>query len=312
MKKTDLSKLLVIAGSAKAGTSALAQRLGSRPDMVLGKEKETKYFSHVSRFDWQGPASAAFVASMVTRHEDYLANFEGLQPGQWAIDGSTDYIWREESPGLLLDYARNCDVRVICIVRDPIDRAISEYNQTRRFGWETLSFSQSIAEEDNRIAQHWHPLFYHQRRSRVHDDIRRYHDAFGAKLLVLDYATISRGTDVLDRISDFLDIPRQPEVELDRVNQSIVPRSKLAGNLIKSSGLRTAARALLPAKARALIWQKLHIDARKTVTATAPEIALYKARLQDEVAACRADPLIPTGSWSGATGPDHDPDSGAD
>ncbi len=119
---SEISKLLVIAGCAKSGTSALAHHLSSHPDICLGKEKEPKFFTNFGDRTWTGPASEGQMNSLISNREDYEANFDGLREGQWAIDASTDYIWSRETPDLLAAFAEGCDVRVICVVRDPLDR----------------------------------------------------------------------------------------------------------------------------------------------------------------------------------------------
>jgi len=204
---SKITKLLVIAGSAKTGTTSLANWLDQRDDMVLGTEKECRYFAAFDPSVWQGPASEGFRDTMISDDAAYDANFPNLQSDQWAIDGSTDYIWAPDADRRLADFAIDCEVKVICIARDPVSRAVSEYNHTLRQGWETLSFSQSLEAEEERQAESWHPLFYHKRRSEISDDITRFSERFGEDLLVLDYEELRNPEAVLAKVSAFLSLP---------------------------------------------------------------------------------------------------------
>jgi hypothetical protein len=191
LTKTTIGKLLVIIGSAKAGTSALAHYLSMHPEFSLGHKKEPKFFTDFSRRDWHGPAIDRLSATLVTSIAAYEENFESVRTDQWAIDASTDYIWCPETPSLLQRFAENSDVRILSVARDPVERAISEYNHTLRHGWETMSFRASVEEEHNRYQSGWHPLFYHSRRSKIQDDIRRFHEIFADRMMVIDYRELT-------------------------------------------------------------------------------------------------------------------------
>jgi hypothetical protein len=291
-------RLLVIIGCAKSGTSALARHLGTHPDMVSGRIKEPRYFTTMSKVNWSGPAGEGFQGGILTRPEDYLANFEGLAPEKWAIDASTDYIWWPETPDLLKDFARDNEVKVICVTRDPVDRAISEYNHTLRHGWETLSFDESVRAEPERIRAHWQPLFHHRRRSTVSGDLDRFRDAFGRDLLVVDYAELQAPDAMMQRISAFLDVPHRPVEEIAVKNRSFLPRNAVAARLLRSDTARAVGRALVPQALRRKLRERMHTDARNVETVKPAEIARFRDLLGDEIARCRDNPLIPTRNWT--------------
>lgn len=290
-------RLLVIAGSAKTGTSALASHLASHPDLVAGKEKEPRYFTEFAERTWNGPGSTGFARTILTNARDYAANFPALAPTQWAIDASTDYLWCPESPELISDYARSAKVRVVCIVRDPLERAVSEYNHTLRHDWETGSFSDALDAEAERMRAGWHPLFYHCRRSTVRADLHRFRDAFKDELMILDYADLKEPSAVLDRLARFLGVAPFAEVEIPQKNQSFLPRNQLARHALKSPALRVVGRGLVPPRFRKRIWQSLHTSSRRMETVSKLELQKMRALMSDEIEACLVDPLVPTSSW---------------
>jgi hypothetical protein len=294
-----LTHLLVIIGSAKCGTSSLARHLAAHPQISIGRQKEPRFFSSMGETAWTGPASEGFCKSLITTPEEYAANFPDLRSGQWAVDASTDYIWRPEATERLKEFSRGRTVRLICTIRDPIDRAISEYNHTLRHGWEKLSFWEAVEAEPERVRAQWHPLFYHRRRSTVADDVERMHNTFGDDLMIIDYADFRDPAALLGRIHDFLGISAGPETEVQiaQSNRSYLPRNRIAERLLKSPMIAAVGRTLLPHDMRRAVRRLLHTDARKLKTVQPDEIDRFRELMQDEIARCRKSPLIPTENW---------------
>ncbi|TCS59815.1 sulfotransferase family protein [Primorskyibacter sedentarius] len=294
----EITKLLAIIGSAKAGTTALAHHLGNHPQACLSKSKEPRYFSTMAEQKWTGPRGDVFRRWIPTDLETYTAKFEDLSEGQWAIDGSTDYIWREETPNLLERFSEHCDLRVLCILRDPVERAVSEYNHTLRLKFETLSFKDSVLAEEKRRAEGWQPLFYHKRRSTVSADVRRYADRFGDRFMVLDYAELRDADAATRRVYDFLGVPHMPVEDMERLNESYIPRNAFAKSVLTSDLIKGVGRALLPTAIRRSIRKGLVANARDVVTVKPEERAWFRDLLADEIEACIREPMIPTQNWT--------------
>lgn len=289
---------MCIIGSAKAGTSSLFRHLGRHPGVVAGHHKEPRFFTRWSERTWSGPGSGGFQRFLIQDNASYLANFNGLAPDQWALDGSTDYLWCPESLDMLAEFGEYSDVRLICVVRDPVDRAVSEYNHTLRSNLETLSFAQSLEAEEGRMSMGWQPFFYHKRRSMVSEDIRRYADRFGDRLLVIDYADLRDEIGLMRRVWQFLGIEEVSSERMARQNESFIPRNSAAGAILRSKRVRRLGGSLLPKQMRKFIWDKLHANARDVVTVKPEERAYLRAELAEEIGACVADPLIPTDNWT--------------
>lgn len=296
-KMTKIKKLVVIVGSAKAGTSSLANWLGQRDELVLGVEKEPRFFLNFDLSKWSGPASDGFVETMISDWSTYDANYPDLHPDQWAIDASTDYIWSEGVDTSLLELSKTCEVKIICIVREPVSRAVSEYNHTLRQGWEDMTFAESLLAEKERRAAGWHPLFYHKRRSEICDDIHRFHMAFADNFLVLDYCDMKTPEVVLDKVSQFLDLPLRPVDTTQSHNVSYLEKNKLSGRLKRSKTLLAIGRVLLPAGLKKRLWNALHVEAKQKATVSDAEKQAYAEIMADEVAACHKSVLVPTEHW---------------
>lgn len=108
---------VVIAGSARSGTSFLASFLGSHPDVDPGAVKEPNYFSreHARGPDW------------------YDRLFEPRRPGLLRLDASMSYTF-PHFPDALPALAREApDAVVLYAVRHPLRRLLSHYHLHREY-----------------------------------------------------------------------------------------------------------------------------------------------------------------------------------
>ena len=292
-----INRLFVVIGSAKAGTTTVAHWLDQHPGMQLGIKKEPCYFTDFATRRWQGPGADAFFGSLVTGFDQYLENFPGLASDIWAVDASVDYIWSDGALERIKTFASGREVKILAIVRDPVARAVSEYNHTLRHGWEPLSFRASLAAEPERTDAGFQPLFRHRRRSLIHDDLMRAHTLFGNDLMILDYGDLREPDSVMRRICTFLGIASIAVEGAERQNESYLPRNRLARALLESGPIRQAARHLLPPSLRRNIRAGLYVNARSLETVTADERAQFRDGISDEIEACLRSDLIPTTGW---------------
>lgn len=131
-----LPDFLVI-GANKAGSSSLVDYLRRHPGIFIPPDpyKEPCFFSD--------PAKRALGDGW------YEGLFAGARPDQAWGEGSTTYSgWPYREAPFTLDpraeiIARRPDVRLVYIVRHPVDRMFSQYRYTMRYG-RTCSFEEAI------------------------------------------------------------------------------------------------------------------------------------------------------------------------
>ena len=109
---TPLVDVMLI-GAQKSGTTSLAQQLGAHPQICLSAEKEPAFFN--SGDDWRSGLDA----------------YHGLftpAPGQLCLEASTMYTFLPEFGGThdrIHEY--NPDVKLLYVMRDPVERMLSNY-----------------------------------------------------------------------------------------------------------------------------------------------------------------------------------------
>lgn len=106
---------LFIIGAAKSGTTSLHHHLAGHPEILMSEPKEPGFF--VEELDYY------------PKDEDwYLSLFEGGEDLRYRGESSTHYTKLPTYPGVPERLAAYCGrPRMIYLMRDPIDRAISHF-----------------------------------------------------------------------------------------------------------------------------------------------------------------------------------------
>jgi Sulfotransferase domain len=138
-----LPDFLVI-GAQKAGTTALYAYLRWHPAITGPSWKEVSFFDrHYAR------GEAWYRGNFPARPRQWVAGKRsGARPR--VGEASPSYLFHPLAPervaGLLPD------VRLIALLRDPVDRALSHYHHEVALGREPLTFEDALDREDERLA----------------------------------------------------------------------------------------------------------------------------------------------------------------
>jgi len=201
----------LILGAEKAGTTFLYWTLCQHPYVEPATKKELHFFDtrkwfkkDVGWYRSQFPAPA-------------------WRDGQKVITGEASpyYLPHPLSPRRASDILPN--VKLIALLRNPVDRAYSAYSHKVSTGQESLSFEEALAEEENRTAGELQKMLsdesYYSRSFRLYayrsrgiyvDQLQRWHKYFAPnQLLVLkseDLFADPIGT--VEIVHEFLDLPK--------------------------------------------------------------------------------------------------------
>jgi hypothetical protein len=208
---TDPLPQFVIAGAPKAGTTALHAALATHPGLYLSPVKEPKYYltdgRPPPRSGQRGPGDAHSAREWVWRRADYLALFAGAPEGTVRGDSTPFYLYdRAAQRRLAADVP---DVKVVVVVRDPVDRAYSNWAHLRADGLEPeADFLAAVRAEERRIEAGWAPFWHYRGLGTYGAQLRDLHRQLSAEqVFVLRYRQlVDTPTETLDRVSDFLGV----------------------------------------------------------------------------------------------------------
>lgn len=127
----------LICGTQKGGTSALDHYLRAHPEIGMAREKEVHYFDNDSHFLNAAPDYAA-----------YHAAFSPAPSHKILGEATPIYMYWHEAPRRIQEY--NPEIKLIVLLRNPVQRAFSHWNMERARNLETLSFQDAIQNETGR------------------------------------------------------------------------------------------------------------------------------------------------------------------
>ena len=210
---TDADRLpqFVVAGAPKAGTTALHAALATHPQLYLSPVKEPKYYltdgRPPPRSGQRGPGDAHSAREWIWRREEYLALFDGAPTGTVRGESTPFYLHdRAAQRRLAADVP---GVRVVAVVRDPVDRAWSNWVHLRADGLEPeADFARAVALEESRVAAGWAPFWHYRGLGRFGEQLRDLYSVLPREqVLVLRYRQLVDAPDeTLDRVSAFLGV----------------------------------------------------------------------------------------------------------
>jgi len=140
--ETEQRVAFLIAGVQKGGTTALFDYLGEEPGLSLSAEKELHFFDDETQ-DWAAPDYAAYHAR--------FAPFDGRPRGE----ATPIYLYWRASLERIAAY--NPAMKLIVMLRDPVERAWSHWKMEYARGAEREPFAWCVREGRRRLfeAEPW-------------------------------------------------------------------------------------------------------------------------------------------------------------
>jgi len=220
----------LIVGAAKAGTTTLFEALGKHPEIFIPQRKECRYFSCMPG-DFAGPLPIA-ANEIIRTPQEYRNLFSRAKPRQLRGDISPEYLYyhRRAVPKILNEV--NAQVPIIIILRNPIDRAYSNYLMKVRERQETLNFEAALEVEGERLAAHWAWGWGYVDVGLYAEQVKAYLDNFERVLLMLFEEDIVTGR-ATGKILDFLGIEALHQgPDNVHVNVSGYPKNRILHRLM--------------------------------------------------------------------------------
>jgi len=194
----------MIIGTQKGGTTSLYRYLAKHPDI-----NPNYVVKELSYFDEDYSRGKIW----------YRSNFPKKRAGKLYFEGTTHYLYNPLVPKRVKQMLPN--VKVIALLRNPIDRAYSSYKHQVRAGRESLSFEDAIESESKRLSGEKDRLladpsyisynynhFSYIERGKYIDQINNWLECFSKKqMLILSSEDFFQDTDdSLKQICNFLGV----------------------------------------------------------------------------------------------------------
>jgi hypothetical protein len=234
----------IVIGAAKAGTTALYWYLSEHPDIYMSPMKETNYFAYGvddrGKLLYGNPELHRFpVQSRAT----YEGLFAAAGHGSAIGEASPIYLECPQAATRISDLVPAA--RIICGLREPVDRAYSDYVMYLRKRGRRLDSARELTANSAwaRPDSHW------MRISRYHSALKRYFDVFPQDsvhvFLFDDFKRDSRG--VVQQLYDFLGVDPTFVCDMSAPhNVGGQPSSMLLERILMSKAVRRAIEPWIP------------------------------------------------------------------
>jgi hypothetical protein len=177
----------LIIGAARSGSTTLFDCLRQHPQVYVSPVKEPHFFSYLGD-PRPNSGSGASPSDWVTELDRYLDLFARMEPGMAAGEASVSYLYRPATAERIFDYLP--DVRLVAILRNPVERAYSSFAYLRERGSEPYSdFADALAAEDARVRDNWTHIWHYKAMGFYGEQLARYYGRFDReqiRVLTLD------------------------------------------------------------------------------------------------------------------------------
>src|SRR5215471_4525591 len=201
LKRREVERLdFIVAGAQKSGTTALHYFLKRHPQIALPDRQELHFFDDEEIFS-RTPVD----------YESLHRHFRSRAQSKTFGEVTPSYLYWK--PALERIHAYNPQIKLVILLRNPIDRAFAHWNMQRFKNREALDFLDALKEEPRRIAQ---PLSIESRRFAYVDrgfysmQLERVFKSFPREQVhIVKFENFrDRKQESLDSIFDFLGVKR--------------------------------------------------------------------------------------------------------
>lgn len=266
----------IVLGASKSGTTSLYFYLRQHPDIFMSPIKETNFFALEGvNLPLQGPGDAEWYQQSITNLDNYRSIFSDVQNEKAVGEVSPTYLHSRYAPKNIRSLVP--DVKLIAILRNPVERAYSHYRHHKREGRETAdSFEEALNREESRLQKGWfwprykYAGFYYKQ-------LRRYYNLFSEdQIRIYLFEEYKHDTEyVVKDIFEFIGVDPSfsPNVNTKH-NVSGRPRFNVLDTLLaKENILRSLVKPLLP------VWIKQILVNLKNANLAQPDPMAEETKL---------------------------------
>jgi Sulfotransferase family len=266
-RNTHLLPTFFLVGAAKTGTTSLYHYLNQHPDIYMSPVKEPCYFASEVRLkvfgpEYQaearrytheltafldGPMSTPDPGGIVEKWEDYIRLFRNVKNEKAIGEASVCYLWSPTAPARI--HSTIPGAKILMILRDPAERAFSQYMQYAANGLVTCPFREHIASCANHTGREFDIHYPFLEYGLYFNQVKAYLDLFPrTNIQIYIYEEVWKDPSrFLRSIFGHLEVDVQfrPDVS-QRSLQRRAPKSPLFNYVLRRSGFAPRLKHVIP------------------------------------------------------------------
>lgn len=219
-KSEEIWPNFFIVGAQKAGTTSLYFYLKKIPGVYMSPLKELFYFAP--------HAVQSSIADMIKDKKEYLNLFKNAR-GYIAVGEATPiYLWDPDAPKLIHQTIPHA--RIIVILRDPVERAYSNYLMKKKYSGMESSFYDELMRDYKSQEKLFGRAQLYVEFGMYYEQVKRYFDIFGrerVKVIIFE-EFVQHPEQSVNEVLTFLGVNYAVTEIREQYNPYSVPRSRLA------------------------------------------------------------------------------------
>ncbi len=277
MKNDKNKPNFLMVGAAKSGTTSIAAYLNEHPEIFIPETKEPKYFLYdiFKDINKKDPMYDMLMQTSVLEWEDYLKLYEVTVPEvKYFGDASVQYLYHYDTV-IPKVKEKLGDIPIIIILRNPVDRAYSNYKY--QAAGQIISFEQALEEEEKIKREKYNSFWYYKGLGMYSKQVKAYKNNFSQVYIGLYDDFKSDPVNFMQELYTFLQVDRNfiPETT-KKHNVRDVPINKLVHYLYYFKRQKKLELNLLPLSVRSFLKKSLFIKSNKKMSfATEQELKRY-------------------------------------
>jgi len=222
----------IIIGAMKAATTSLYTYLKQHPDVFMTSIKEPKFFNNLNKdsvFKLQGKGLVK-----IKTMEQYLNLFQKAINEIAIGEASPSYIFDKDCHILIKDNLPR--VKIIAILRQPVERAYSNFLHAKRADQEKESEFEKAFTEENKMLKKGIKTHYYLEKGFYYKQLKRYYAVFPKEQIkiILFEDIIKSPVKITQEVFEFLNVDSSfiPNTS-KKANVSGVPKGTLGWIIMK-------------------------------------------------------------------------------
>ena len=263
----------IVVGAAKSGTTLVHKFFLNHPDVSVLPSNEIYY--HSPKVENKGPYDKP-IQPLFSQNQyiDFFHNNKSSCVGEVA----TDYLYHYKYSGQSILSTLTPSVKIIIILRHPVQRAFSHYRHMVTNRHEPLPLFAAIEAEEDRKREGWRWAYRYTDVSRYRKQVLYYQERF-QEVLILSFDELNDNPSVFfKKVCSFLQI--DPDINFDwneRVNVKRPSKLEIVNKTLKifEKKTRLSKKILHPMKSLNSKILKLSIDEQKLLNSLLADDVLY-------------------------------------
>ena len=211
----------LIVGAAKSGTTSLSNYLDQHPKIKIVS----------NRLEYFGEYTNTMMKDL--SQEEYLDLFSSIPEDIATGEKSASYLYSDKAPQQIKNL--NPRMQILIILRNPVDRAYSDYWHRRRNQMESLSFEDALRVEQQRIKKKAPFELYYANYGLYAEKVENYFSMFGREQcrVFLFKELIENPQEVCKTCFEFLGVgTTEVQIDFEIYNKGTTPKKNVVAKML--------------------------------------------------------------------------------